>query len=483
MSEPLRILLLEDSAADAELNLQELRDAGYDPEWTRVETESGFLQGLKVPPDLILADFSLPCFDGLRALKLLRERGLDVPFILVSGMLGEENAVEAMKQGATDYLLKDRLARLGPAVALALEQRRLRREGEKAEEAMRESEHKYRRVFESLREAAFLIECSSQRIVDTNLCAENLLGRTRTELLGMDERALFPPEEPRPALPSGRATRRRGELDEAVLLTKEGKRIPVQISVSPVELYGRNLVLALMTDITGRKQIEAKLLGSLREKEVLLREVHHRVKNNLQIVSSLLNLQSRHLTDPATLAALSSTRDRVRAMAAVHERLYESGDFAQLEMAMHLENLTRTLMRAHAPTGVAVVPVFNLEPVTVDLNTAVPLSLIANELITNALKYGFADRSKGRLTIGLRADGSYRELRVADDGPGFPATMDPSTTRTLGLRLVRDLARQIGGELEVASSATGTVIVVRWSARLVGDETPAPATSAEPQTP
>jgi signal transduction histidine kinase len=137
MPTPLRVLILEDEPADAELMAQELRRAGFDPEWERVATETEYLALLDPALDLILADHRLPQFDGLLALKLLQERGLDIPFILVSGTIGEELAVSAMKQGASDYLLKDRLARLGQAVAHALEQRRLRSEGKQAEAASR----------------------------------------------------------------------------------------------------------------------------------------------------------------------------------------------------------------------------------------------------------------------------------------------------------------------------------------------------------
>ena len=137
MPTPLRVLILEDEPADAELMAQELRRAGFDPEWERVATETEYLALLDPALDLILADHRLPQFDGLLALKLLQERGLDIPFILVSGTIGEELAVSAMKQGASDYLLKDRLARLGQAVAHALEQRRLRSEGKQAQAASR----------------------------------------------------------------------------------------------------------------------------------------------------------------------------------------------------------------------------------------------------------------------------------------------------------------------------------------------------------
>jgi DNA-binding NtrC family response regulator len=128
MALTLNILLVEDSPEDAELLVAELRRGGFEPQWKRVETEADYRAGLEDAPDLIIADYTLPQFGGLRAVDLLQERGLDIPFILVSGTVGEEKAVEAMKHGATDYLLKDRIERLGNAVESALEQKRLRDE-------------------------------------------------------------------------------------------------------------------------------------------------------------------------------------------------------------------------------------------------------------------------------------------------------------------------------------------------------------------
>jgi len=174
MSQPVRILLLEDSAVDAELNLRELGRAGFDPQWTRVETEADYLAALHPPPDLILADYSLPQFDGLSALKRLREQQLEIPFILVSGVMGEEKAVAAMKLGATDYLLKDRLARLGDAVKNALEEKQLRDAKRQAEESLRETNIRLQTANEKLRDA---------RLAALNLMEDALLARQQTEQL------------------------------------------------------------------------------------------------------------------------------------------------------------------------------------------------------------------------------------------------------------------------------------------------------------
>src|SRR5690349_24322150 len=131
---PINILIVEDSSDDALLLVHELKSAGFDPKWRRVETEADFRAGLEELPDVIISDYTMPSFGGLRAVDLLRKRGLDIPFILVSGTVGEEKAVEAMKHGVTDYLLKDRIERLGNAVERALEQKRLRAEHRRMQE-------------------------------------------------------------------------------------------------------------------------------------------------------------------------------------------------------------------------------------------------------------------------------------------------------------------------------------------------------------
>src|SRR6267143_5607862 len=243
MTQPLRVLIVEDNATDAELVLRELRRAGFDPDWQRVDTEADYLAGLDPALDIILSDYSMPQFSGLRALELLKERKLEIPFILVSATIGEETAVTAMRSGAADYLLKDRLTRLGQSVSHALDKKRLLDEQKRAEEAMQQSEHKYRHLFESLSEAAFLIDAKSRRILDVNLCAEKLLGRTRTEILGISDADLFPPTEAADycAKLVSTETRGDGELNEAQVQRKDGTSVPVRVSLAPIELYGREL--------------------------------------------------------------------------------------------------------------------------------------------------------------------------------------------------------------------------------------------------
>src|SRR5262245_10812494 len=157
MPTALRVLLLEDQPADAELLLHELRRADFDPLAERVETEAEYVAGLDGAPDVILADYTLPQFNALDALHHLQERGLDIPFIVVTGAVSEEAAVECIKEGAADYLLKDRLSRLGQAVERALAQRRMREEKRQAEVALRQSEARYRAISELTSDYAYAL--------------------------------------------------------------------------------------------------------------------------------------------------------------------------------------------------------------------------------------------------------------------------------------------------------------------------------------
>lgn len=182
----IRLLLVEDRPLDAELILDAVQQAGYTlTSAERVETPEGFLRELAQTPDVILCDYSMPGFSALAALKLMQEQRADIPFIIVSGSIGEETAVEAIKAGADDYLLKDRLGRLGSAIAHALAEKQLRFEANQAAENLRQSEIKYRCLFEHLPEAAYLCDAATGRIIDTNPRGESMLGLERSELLGM----------------------------------------------------------------------------------------------------------------------------------------------------------------------------------------------------------------------------------------------------------------------------------------------------------
>jgi two-component sensor histidine kinase len=192
--------------------------------------------------------------------------------------------------------------------------------------------------------------------------------------------------------------------------------------------------------------------AALEEKEALLREVHHRVKNNLQLISSLLSLQAVRISDPAVAELFAESRDRVRSMALVHENLYRFGNFARAPMKPHLESVCAQLFRAYAPATEQISLHLDIDEVQLDLDRAVACGLIVNELVSNALKHAFPDGRRGALWISLQsleADGCL--LRVRDDGVGISESIHPKTAETLGLQLVNDLADQLRGSVEIRS--------------------------------
>jgi PAS domain S-box-containing protein len=194
MAIPLRVLILEDEPADAELMVYALRQAGFDPNATRVDSEEDYIRGLEARPDVILADHRLPQYDSVRALTRLRERGLEAPFVVVSGTIGEDLAVELLKQGAADFVLNDRLARLGPAVGQALEHQRLRAQKLLAEQKLLASERRFRALIEWSSDGIALLD-SDAKIRYTSTATVRILGYLLEEVLGRDAFDFVHPED------------------------------------------------------------------------------------------------------------------------------------------------------------------------------------------------------------------------------------------------------------------------------------------------
>ena len=255
MAVPLRVVYLEDRPDDVRLLALELRRAGFDPVGGRAETEAEFAALLDPLPDVVLSDYSLPQWTGLAAVRLIRERGLDVPVIIVSGTMGEDRAVAAMREGAADYLLKDRLARLGPAVAQAVERRRLREEKQRAED---EARHLAAIVQSS--EDAIIGKTLDGTITSWNPAAERLYGWTAAEVVGRPITMLVPPD--RLTELGGSIDRlRRGERvshHETVRVRKDGTRVDVSLTISPIRDAAGRLIGAskIARDITERKRWE-----------------------------------------------------------------------------------------------------------------------------------------------------------------------------------------------------------------------------------
>jgi len=241
-------------------------------------------------------------------------------------------------------------------------------------------------------------------------------------------------------------------------LRKDRTATPVEIGLNPIRTLEGNFVLASIIDITERKRAEQGMKDSLREKETLLKEVHHRVKNNLQIICSVLQLQTGYLKDPHTLHVFRESQNRVRSMALIHEKLYQTGNFAQLDFAEYVRGLVNMLLGTYRTPTCAVRLTPEIEAVSLNLDTAIPLGLILNEAISNSLEHAFPNRKEGNIWVRLRhlADGAL-ELTVQYDGVGLAQEFDREHCSSLGLHLILSLAEQLHGTVEIRRQPGTTV--------------------------
>lgn len=464
MGIPLNLLIVEDSSDDAELLLHELRQGGFDVRWERVETEADFLARLQNPPELIISDFSLPQFNGLKAVELLRQRGLDVPFILVSGSTGEDRAVEAMKRGATDFLLKDRLARLSSAVTHALEETRLRGETQRAHTqlaaqttALQNSEARLAGIINSAMDGIITVN-HEHRIVLFNPAAERMFGYNAEQMLGQPLDKLLPQRMRHTHTAhvqkfgaTGETSRRMGALGTISGVRADGTEFPIEASISQVDNGGQRLFTVILRDITERKRLEAAVTAAAEEERGrIARDLHDGLGQQLGGALFLSDLLHRDLKK-------REAHERERAgqvHALVVEALHQARELARGlypvpgepdGLMTALQNLADRVARdrkldcTFEPNSAVLIP---------DPTIATHLYRIAQEAVNNALKHS----GTARIEIRLDRTGDSLELSVQDFGSGLPGDKPASG---LGMQTMRHRADSIGAQLSLQNSPQG----------------------------
>jgi PAS domain S-box-containing protein len=303
------------------------------------------------------------------------------------------------------------------------------------------------------------------RIILFNRGAEKIFGFRTDEVIGKTLDVLLPerlaPTHSHHVKDFERGTgsaRRMGERSEILGRRKDGSEFPAEASIAKAEVGGELFFTVILRDVTERKLAEKKIQASLREKEVLLKEIHHRVKNNLQVVSSLLGLQARLIPDPTTRKMFQESQNRIHSMAMLHERLYESENLSEIDCHDYVSELTAHLFRSYGVSETRVKLRLNLEQNRMTMDSAVPCGLILNELVSNCLKYAFPEGREGEIRIDMAKNAlGPASLCVADNGVGLPENVSLWSSKSLGLRLVRILAEEIGATVEV-SSCQGTEV-------------------------
>jgi PAS domain S-box-containing protein len=322
----------------------------------------------------------------------------------------------------------------------------------KMENQLKKSEQKYRSFFQTSRDAVF-ITSEDGRWIDMNDAAVELFGyKSKKELQKIRIPDLYKNPEDRKrhlAIIEKRGFSKDFPID---LIRKDGRIINTLItSVVVKKKKGETTVYqGIIKDITQRKKAEEQLKKSLKEKDVMLREIHHRVKNNLQIVTSLLRLQSNFTQDKKAKEAFKESQNRIHSMSLIHEKLYRSKNLAQIDLGVYIQNFVTHLFHTYEVDASQIKMEIDGKDIQVDINKAIPCGLILNELVSNAVKHAFPSGQKGNLNINLHNNKRGKAvLSVKDDGSGLPEGINIKNPKSLGLQLIKDLTQQIGGTLRI----------------------------------
>lgn len=339
------------------------------------------------------------------------------------------------------------------------------KERKEMEDALRESEEKYRTLFEEdpdytllLGKDGMILEVNDSIIKITGLSQEELVGRHFTEL-----DMVFPDDMQKhlkklPQVLNGEPIK----PFESRIFDNKGNVHWIQTRATTIQ-KGEDIkyFLVISTNITEQKMAQKELEESLQEKDVLLREIHHRVKNNMQIISSLLNLQIQHVDGEESVNVLKESQGRVKSMAMIHEKLYQSPSFTNIQFKNYVEKLVSDIFYSYGIKDGNIKPILEIQDLNIGIDTAIPLGLIINELVTNSVKYAFPE-GEGAINIELKSKSGELELIVSDNGIGLPISLDIENTKTLGLQLVNSLTHQIDGKI-VIQRTQGTEFRIKFN--------------------
>lgn len=330
------------------------------------------------------------------------------------------------------------------------------------------SEDRFHLVVEASPSAMIMVS-SGGLITLVNTQTEKLFGYHRAELLGRPMEMLVPERfrgdhaGHRGAFFAASTARAMGKGRDLFGLRKDGGEVPVEINLNPIDTGDGPSVLASIIDITGRRKRTNELRQALAEKTMLLKEVHHRVKNNLQVICSLLSMQIECSEGEQATRPLNDAHSRVLAMSLIHEQIYQSDTLVDLDFGEYVELLSRRLFSTYCVDTSRVRLDLSAEPVRLNMHRAIPCGLILNELISNALKHAFRDGRDGVIRIGLRKTEAGRvEMTVEDNGVGFAADFRWETSQSLGLQVVRTLIKQLRANFCVATGQQGIRFQFSW---------------------
>jgi PAS domain S-box-containing protein len=417
-------------------------------------------------PDVIFIDLVMPRISGEKLCRIIRRmpKMKDVYLIILSAIAAEEE-VDFAEFGANACIAKGPFNKMAGHVLSALDQSELGTSSGFSEKIIGFEDISQRQITKELlsakRHSEAILSNMSEGILElthegkiiysnpavvslTGIPEEKLLASNFTELFHENHR-----ERIKELLKVIGDTPQRNTEDSPVILNRK----QVSLNILPLKNEEHKSIAVILDDITERKQADDNIKASLREKEVLLKEVHHRVKNNLQVISSLLNLQSAYVKDREALEMFKESQNRVRSMALIHEKLYQSEDLARIDIAGYIRDLVTSLFRSYGASAAAIKLNIDARDIFLDINTSIPCGLIINELVSNSLKHAFPDGREGEIKITMHHINENKiELIVSDNGIGFPEDIDFRSTESLGLQLVISLVEQLDCTIELDRS-------------------------------
>ena len=377
----------------------------------------------------------------------------------------ERNAIKLLENGQNEFEIihqtkdgkripvevNNHLFKLhGNTIALAISRDITKRK--QVEEELFISEEKFRTLFEEDPDYNLLLGIDGT-ILEINKAVINLIGKSKKDLLGKNYSILkiTPPEDKVFHLENINKVLKGENVKpfESRFIDKNGNIHWIILHLTAVKDTNISYILAIGNDITNRKLAEQKINSSLKEKENLLKEIHHRVKNNMQIISSLLNLQTQYVDGKETVDVLKESQNRVKSMAMIHEKIYLSKDLTHINFVDYIQSLVSNLFYSYNIEKNRIKPVLDIDNVNLNMETAVPCGLIISELVSNSLKYAFPDKMKGKIYISLKSKEDKYELVVCDNGIGIKKELDFYHLESLGLLLVKNLTEQIEGRIDV----------------------------------
>jgi len=397
------ILIVDDNPTNLSVIVDYLEDSGLSVLVSQ-DGESSLKRAKYAKPGIILLDVLMPGIDGYETCIRLKDESVtkDIPVIFMTALSSTEDKIKGFEVGAVDYVTKpiqpeEVLAR----IKLHLQLRHMNSNQARQNEILTAEIEQRKIVQKRLSQINHRLE---QEVGD-RITAQNALKKLNENLEAIVEK-------------------------RTVLLAQSNKQ--------------------LQQEVTERQQAEAKLKNSLSEKEILLKEIYHRVKNNLLVVSSILELQTNYIADPEIVKMLRNSQDRIHSMALVHEQLYRSDNLKEIDLNVYIKALLSKISDSHSNSEKEISLNINTESINLNIETAHSFGLIINELVTNALEHAFVERRQGNIWINLsRTNNAEIVLVIKDDGVGVPPDFDFNNSNSLGLKLVRILTRQIEGEIEL----------------------------------